>query len=116
MRYTLPLLFSAIVLTMVSCQRTQPQNVDAENKAKQDSIERVRKAEEEERKRPRTADDIVLTKDLLFEKYTLEDKYEYKDTFRVFQWDKIKERLAYIENLQRVHNDYRIIVNYKNKN
>src|SRR5690606_624977 len=116
MRYILPLLFSAIVLTAVSCQRTQPQNVDAEEKAKQDSIERVRKAEEEERKRPRTADDIVLTKDLLFEKYTLEDKYEYKDTFRVFQWDKIKERLAYIENFQREHNDYGIIVNYKNKN
>src|SRR5690606_1239913 len=115
MRYILPLLFSAIVLTAVSCQRTQPQNVDAEEKAKQDSIERVRKAEEEERKRPRTADDIVLTKDLLFEKYTLEDKYEYKDTFRVFQWDKIKERLAYIENFQREHNDYGIIVNYKNK-
>lgn len=103
-------------IAVVSCQRTQPQSTAEDDKAKQDSIERIRKAEEEERNRPRTADDIVLVKDLVFDKYVLEDEYEYQDTFRVFQWDKIKERLAYIENFQREHNDYGIVVNYKNKN
>ncbi len=116
MRYTFsPLLIIFVTLIVLSCQRSQPKDA-GEDKAKQDSIEKVRKAEEKERTRPRTAADITLTKELSFEKYTLEDKYEYKDTFRVFQWDKIKERLAYIENFQREHNDYGLIVNYKNKN
>jgi hypothetical protein len=108
---------AACFAATISCQGPQPTSTaDDAEKAKQDSIEQVRKAEEEERKRPRTADDIELIKDLIFDKYALEDKYEYQDTFRVFQWDKIKEKLAYIENFQREHNDYGVIVNYKNKN
>ena len=108
------LLLSLFILT--SCKNSAKQSeLNAEEKAKRDSIERVEKALEEERQRPRTADDIKLTKDLKFDKYTLEDKYDYKDTFRVFQWDKIKERLAYIENFQRGHNNYGLISNYKNK-
>lgn len=104
------------MLLCISCQRTSSQEEDKHQQAIQDSIERVRQAEEAERNRPRTADDITLIKDLTFDNYVLEDKYEYQDTFRVLQWDKIKERLAYIENFQREHNQYGIVVNYKNKN
>ena len=44
-----------------------------------------------------TAEQIQITKDLLYDQYTLEDTYPYKDTTRQFQWDKIKERLALLE-------------------
>lgn len=113
------LLFGLLLITVlaaISCNRNTSKTDDSRLQAIQDSIERVRQAEEAERNRPRTADDIILIKDLAFDKYILEDKYEYQDTFRVFQWDKIKERLAYIENFQREKNQYGIIVNYKNKN
>lgn len=109
------ILFILLITLFYSCDRpAKPVVVDA-NKRKIDSIVQVKKVQEE-RKRARTAADIQLTKDLKYEKYTLEDKYKYKDTFRIFQWDKIKEKLAYIENFQREHNNYGIVVNYKNKN
>ena len=48
-----------------------------------------------------TAADITLTKELLYDTYTLEDTYPYKDTVRSFKWDVIRNCLAYIENMQR---------------
>lgn len=63
-----------------------------------------------------TAEDINLLKDLTFEKYTLEDEYPYKDTVRIFQWDKVKECLAYLENVQRETRKWAVISNYKNRN
>lgn len=111
------MVFIIALALLYSCDRkASPQTVDKE-KIKIDSIAQVKKAEEEKEKmRPRTATDITLTKELIYDKYTLEDRYKYKDTFRVFQWDKIKERLAYIENFQREHNNYGLVANYKHKN
>lgn len=63
-----------------------------------------------------TAEQILITKDLLYDKYTLEDTYPYKDTTRQFQWDKIKERLALLENIQLTPSTWAIIQNYKNRN
>lgn len=63
-----------------------------------------------------TAEQILITKDLLYDKYTLEDTYPYKDTTRQFQWDKIKERLALLENIQLKPSTWAIIQNYKNRN
>ena len=37
-----------------------------------------------------TPEEIQITKELLYDKYTLEDTYPYKDTTRSFQWDKNK--------------------------
>ncbi len=82
----------------------------------QDSIIEAKKVEEIEKNRPRTKDDIVLKKELTFDKYILEDTYPYKDTTRVFQWDKIKEKLAYVENFQREKITYAVLQNYKNMN
>ncbi|MFA7446468.1 MAG: L,D-transpeptidase [Flavobacteriaceae bacterium] len=65
---------------------------------------------------PKTAKDIGLQKELTFDNHTLEDTYPYKDTTRVFQWEKIKEKLAYVENFQREKITYAILQNYKNKN
>lgn len=61
-------------------------------------------------------EEIQLTKELLYDKYTLEDTYPYKDTTRCFQWEKIKERLALLENIQLENNRWGILQNYKNRN
>lgn len=115
MRQILLVLF--IAQFIISCNPSKSQKTPEEiEKAKQDSIEKVRKEQEEAaKKKPITAADIQLKKELQYDKYTLDDKYAYKDTFRVFQWEKIKEKLAYIENFQREHNNYGLVSNYKNK-
>ena len=63
-----------------------------------------------------TGEQIQLTKDLLYDKYTLDDTYPYKDTTRQFHWDKIKERLALLENIQLQPTTWAILQNYKNRN
>lgn len=63
-----------------------------------------------------TRNDIHLTKSLTYDKYTLEDTYPYKDTTRVFQWDKIKELLFLLDSIQLNPENWGILENYKNKN
>lgn len=82
----------------------------------QDSINELKKIKEPEQTRLQTAQDIILTKELTYDTYTLQDSYPYKDTIRVFQWTKIKEKLAFIENFQREKITYAILQNYKNMN
>lgn len=62
------------------------------------------------------AADVTLTKDLLYDTYTLEDTYPYKDTVRSFKWDVIRNCLAYIENMQRDSVKWVVLQNYKNLN
>lgn len=104
------ILFASI---FISCKDKPVDEAFVDTKAP-DSIREVKKAEE--KSRPRTKEDIVLKKELTFDKYTLEDNYPYKDTTRIFQWDKIKEKLAYVENFQSEKITYAILQNYKNKN
>lgn len=61
-------------------------------------------------------EDIKIEKELLYEKHSLEDTYPYKDTTRCFQWEKVKERLALLENIQRKPAQWCILQNYKNRN
>lgn len=62
-------------------------------------------------------DEIKLEKALLYDKHTPEDTYPYKDTTRLFQWDKVRERLALLENIQRpAASRWAILQNYKNRN
>lgn len=98
-----------------SC-KDKPIDEPLANTKVQDSINEVKKAEDIEKNRPRTKEDILLKKEFSFDKYTLEDSYPYKDTTRLFQWDKIKEKLAFVENFQREKITYAILQNYKNKN
>ncbi|MFV0539019.1 MAG: L,D-transpeptidase [Dysgonomonas sp.] len=63
-----------------------------------------------------SAEDIKIKKELLYDQYTLEDSYPYKDTTRSFQWDKIKPLLARIENMQREPKIWAILQNYRNNN
>lgn len=103
-----------------ACQKTDDKlGLEQENIALQDSInaaiaDSLRILEESSKKL--TADDIVLIKNLTFEKYSLEDEYPYKDTVRVFQWDKIKENLASLENSKLMGGKWAILSNYKNQN
>lgn len=61
-------------------------------------------------------EDIKIEKELLYEKHSLEDTYPYKDTTRCFQWEKVKERLALLENIQRKPSQWCVLQNYKNRN
>ena len=65
--------------------------------------------------------DIHLVKALLYDRYTLEDHYIYvdnkKDTIeRSFQWEKVKERLAFLENFRQDICTWAVLQNYKNGN
>jgi L,D-transpeptidase catalytic domain. len=110
-------LFILLFLPAVFSCRDRANDAQAKAERRQaDSLERVRKAEEAERNRRLSADDIRLTKDFAFNEYTLEDEYPYKDTIRVFQWHKVKEKLAYIENFQLGNKRYGVLQNYRNRN
>lgn len=63
-----------------------------------------------------TPQQVTLTKELLYEKYTPEDIYPYKDTTRSFQWEEVKQRLALLDNIQREPAQWAIFQNYKNRN
>ena len=63
-----------------------------------------------------TAEQIVIDRELTFDKYTLEDSYEYKDETRTIQWDKIREQLLRIEQLQAAPHRWGVLQNYKNLN
>lgn len=64
---------------------------------KQDSLIIAEENSEEAKLLP---EDIIFEKDFLYNQYTLEDTYPYRDTVRVFQWDKIRTELAKLENEQ----------------
>lgn len=65
---------------------------------------------------PLASTDITLEKALIYDKYTLEDVYPYRETTRHFQWEQIKERLALLENIQRKRHKWCMVQNYKNRN
>lgn len=61
--------------------------------------------------------DIVIEKDLLYDKYTLKDTYPQKDTAWSFKWTLIEEWLATVENMQREAGHLWVVMqNYKNRN
>lgn len=58
---------------------------------------------------------VTLEKSLLYDQHTLPDKYDYKDARRTFQWDKIKNYLAVIEQLIGENGRWAVLENYKNE-
>ena len=60
--------------------------------------------------------EIVIEKELLYDKHTLADTYPYKDTTRQFQWEKIRKKLAMLESIQTKPARWAILQNYRNKN
>ena len=63
-----------------------------------------------------SASDIVLTKELLYNRYTLGDTYPYGDTTRCFKWETMRKCLAFIENMQSDTVRWCVFSNYKNRN
>lgn len=57
---------------------------------------------------------IIVEKELLYDKHTLADTYPYRDTTRVFQWDKVRKMLALVDSMQQVPNNWAILQNYRN--
>lgn len=66
--------------------------------------------------RPISPEKITLEKELLYDNHTLDDNYTYRDKARSFQWDKIKERLAKVETIQKETTTWAVLQNYKNRN
>lgn len=60
--------------------------------------------------------EIIIEKSLLYDKHTLDDTYPYKDTTRSFQWDKIRERITWLESIQKEPATWSVLQNYRNKN
>jgi hypothetical protein len=114
-------LFGMALCSMLSCG---PSTADRlAEKARKDSLAtaekaalQAREAEEAEKRRPRTKADIRIEKALKYDQHTLDDTYPYQDTTRSFQWEKIKEQLARVENIQRHQGPYGVLQNYKNLN
>ena len=111
----------ALSLLALSCQSGRKEaELRALEEAKADSIAKreafVKDSIEAERNRPLTAADISVERELLFDEYTLDDSYPYKDTIRVIKWDKIKAELAVIENVQKEKHKWGVLQNYKNLN
>lgn len=61
-----------------------------------------------------SSNDIQLTEDLLFEDYHLDTIYEYEDTTRSIKLAQIKEKLAFIENLEEEVGQWAVVENYRN--
>lgn len=72
----------------------------------------------EEEQQPKSIDpaSIKIEKELLYDKYTLEDTYPYKDTTRQYQWDKIKQGLAFVDSIHNEPSSWAVLQNYKNLN
>ncbi len=103
------ILLILILLTLTFCSRKG--NNTSNERIENDSI-----VVEETNEPIFTKDMVVIKKDLLYDKYTLDDQYPYKDTVRVFQWDKIKDCLFFIDSIQMHNHTWGIFRNYKNLN
>ncbi len=63
------------------------------------------------------AERIEIIKDFLYNQHTLADTYPYKDTVRIFQWNKIREHLTQLESIRKEKDvSWGILQNYKNLN
>lgn len=105
-RYTA---FAAILaLAFFSCEwRRVPAVAEAEAQLPADTV-----VEEP----PHKPLEITIEKALLYDHYTLEDVYPYKDTTRHFQWDKIREALRVIDSVQMEPAQWGVLRNRGNAN
>lgn len=109
----------AMCMIFVGCQdrQQQPMHASEQDAALADSaFSDTLAAEPPPQEKLLTAADITLAKELLYDRYTLEDTYPYKDTVRSFKWDVIRNCLAFIENMQRDTARWVVLQNYKNLN
>lgn len=103
------------IVALAACSGSEPQTAhEAEppRSAAADTIE----VELPFERRELAAADIEIVKDFLYDRYTLDDTYPYRDTVRSFKWDAIRRCLAFIENMQLAPRRWAVLQNYKNMN
>ena len=99
-----------ILLIIISSCSKKPANIPINEQSVQDSLVSEQNLPTE------PVEKIVIEKDFLYDKYTLEDVYPYKDTTREFQWDKIQHYLEEIEDTQKTSVTWGILQNRNNVN
>lgn len=106
------------MLCSVCCSRPQSKDcVVSSSQQEADTLVQLPELPVPQEKKLLQAGDIQLVKDLLYDKYTLEDVYPYKDTVRSFKWEVVRNCLAYIENMQSDSTlRWVVMQNYKNMN
>lgn len=110
-----------IILLLVSCAFSfgscgQITGVNAANAGQAADSAAVAAVEQPKAPEPVTAAQINLEKQLTYDQHTLADTYPYNNNTRQFQWDKVKERLAVLENMQDRPYRWAVLQNYKNLN
>jgi len=58
--------------------------------------------------------DIIIEKAFLYDQYTLEDTYPYRDTVRYFQFDKMQDRLFLLDSIQFRKSQWAVLQNRGN--
>ena len=111
-------LFAGAVICSIlaGCNSRQEHTLPPVSRVSEPADTLVRAVETPFREKLLAAADVTLAKDFLYDTYTLEDTYPYKDTVRSFKWGIIRNCLAYIENMQRDTVKWVVLQNYKNLN
>ncbi len=105
MRYLKNILLAAIII-LCSCSESQ-KNVVSEQKVDAFVAKEVTKNPEKKYK-------LIVEKDFLYDQHTLADTFPYENSFRVFQWDKIRQGLTLIDSIQREPNFWAVVQNRRN--
>lgn len=104
-----------LTLFLTSCHKQQDYEVN-----KPVIEQRERKEDEDQEKNSEqsspVSDDIVVEKQFLYDKYTLDNFYTYNNTEREFQWDQIIDALSKLDSIQQGGNRWGIIKNRRNVN
>lgn len=103
--------FFLSLLSFISCSETSKEDKYYQQIVKDSLL--IEKAQNLVGVKP---EDILIEKELLYDKYTLDDTYAYRNTTRSFQWNKIKRGLAVLENFQHEFFAWGILQNYRNNN
>ena len=59
------------------------------------------------------SNEVILKKELTYNKYTLEHFYKYKNTSREFQWKKIENKISAIERFKSEYSKIGTLRNFK---
>ena len=109
MKLFTPLLLCTVVFISAGCGGRAVKNNTAGEPADMVAAHR-----EPEKKFSRA--DIVMEKDFLYDQHTLADTFPYKDTVRIFQFDKMRECLFLLDSIQLEPSRWAVLQNRQNKN
>ena len=110
---TLWFVSALLLLLCVSASAVPPHSTVYKDNATQASGAQTNENQET---KPLTKDDVKIELSLLFDKYTLDDRYTYQQQQRDFNWEQIRSVLAHVENMQNDTRPWILLQNYKNLN